>query len=340
MIPAIQKQFTEQIRLEAIQRYGIPADQVRSVGGFESFVYEYRKKGKSYILKITHTLRRSIPYIFGEIEWLNHLADQGLSVSRVVPSTRGHMVEEIPAGQGSFLAISYAKAPGTPITAEVWDESLFEKWGELLGKIHHATKEYTLSSPAYKRQEWEDEEQLKADKYLQPGDVIIPLVKQRMQRLHALPRTKDTYGLVHADIHNRNFYLHEGIIHLFDFDDCSYTYFVNDIGIALYYALCFPPMEFENKAEYCTTMFRNFMMGYLGANTVTEDEIAYLQDFIKLRHTLNYIIFHQTNDVTRLNEEASRLLKQHQREIETEDPMIPVDFVQEFRDIQSRFAKI
>jgi amicoumacin kinase len=74
------------------------------------------------------------------------LSNKGLAVSNAVPSTRGNMVEEIAAENGSFLAISYEMSLGKEVSDEDWNESLYEKWSEFLGKIHHATKGYHLRS--------------------------------------------------------------------------------------------------------------------------------------------------------------------------------------------------
>ncbi|WP_152393161.1 phosphotransferase enzyme family protein [Paenibacillus guangzhouensis] len=333
MIPAIKEQFSEEIVKEASKRYSINADTIRSIGGFESLVYEYEKNNKSYILKITHTIRRMKNYILGELDFLHYLSNEGLNVARAIPSTLGNLIEEVPSEEGSFLAISYEKAPGNVVSNETWNESLYEKWGEFLGKIHHLTKNYELSNPAFKRQTWEQEEQLKAAKYLRFDDEVIPLLEKRLNKLTSLPKSKDTYGLTHTDFHHDNFHLHHGEIHLFDFDDCGYTYFVNDIGIIFYYALGYPPRNMEDKIDYYKLFFRYFMNGYLKENTITEEELIYLQDFIKLRHTLLYISFHQTDDVTNLNEEQMKMLKEHQREITSDEPMIPIDFVQEFRKL-------
>ncbi len=245
------------------------------------------------------------------------------------------MVEEIASENGSFLAISYEMSLGKEVSVEDWNESLYEKWGEFLGGIHHATKSYEWSNPAFKRQAWDQEVQLKAEKYLRPDDVMISILKERLTKLASLPKSKDTYGLTHTDFHQSNFYLHNGDIYLFDFDDCGYTYFVNDIGITLYYALSYPFKEFENKTEYYRLFFRHFMKGYLKNNTIQEEEIVYLQDFIKLRHALLYVYFHQANDVSNLNEETMNWLKELQRVAASDEPMLPIDFVQEFKSIHN-----
>ncbi|MGN7356863.1 phosphotransferase enzyme family protein [Paenibacillus sp. SAF-054] len=239
MIREIEQQFTDEILTEAIKRYDLNQDAVRSLGGYESFVYEYQKNNAFFILKISHTIRRSRDYIRGEIEFLNFLSSRGLAVSNAIPSARGNMFEEIAAENGSFLAISYEKSLGKEVSDEDWNEALYEKWGEFMGKIHHATKGYEWSNPAFKRQAWDQEVQLKAEKYLRPDDVMISILKERLTKLTSLPKSKDTYGLIHSDFSQSNFYLHNGDMYLFDFDDCSYTYFVNDMGITLCYALFF-----------------------------------------------------------------------------------------------------
>ncbi|MGX1832072.1 hypothetical protein ACWIE6_27925 [Paenibacillus taichungensis] len=65
------------------------------------------------------------------------------------------MVEEIAAKNGSFRAISYEMSLGKEVSDEDWNESLYEKWGEFVGEIHHATKGYEWNNPAFKRQAWD-----------------------------------------------------------------------------------------------------------------------------------------------------------------------------------------
>ncbi|WP_434751388.1 phosphotransferase [Paenibacillus amylolyticus] len=142
-----------------------------------------------------------------------------------------------------------------------------------------------------KRQAWENIVQLKVENYLPPDDVMVSIINQLLTKLTALPKSKDHYGLTHTDFHQSNFYLHNGEIQLFDFDDASYTYFINDIGTTLYFALFYPFKEFENKTEYQRLFFHHFIKGYLKENTIEEEDIVYLQNSIKLRHALLYVYF-------------------------------------------------
>lgn len=95
----------------------------------------------------------------------------------------------------------------------------------------------------------------------------------------------------------------------------------------------FPYKEFENKTEYYRLFFRHFIKGYLKENTIQEEEIVHLQDVIKLRYALLYIYFHQANDVSDLDEQSMNWLKELQRVAASDEPMLPIDFVHEFKSI-------
>jgi len=171
---------------------------------------------------------------------------------------------------------------------------------------------------------------------LPADDPVIGILEERLNQLRSLPITRDTFGLVHADLHQKNFFFDHNDIYPFDFDDCEYTYFVNDIGITLYYAMRYPRKQYDDMTAYARTFFHCFMKGYLRENSITIEEIAYIQDFIKLRHTLLYIVFIQVGYLSRENEEQLQQLLQHQREVISEEPLVPLDFVAEFRHMQAQ----
>ena len=51
-----------------------------------------------------------------------------------------------------------------------------------------------------------------------------------------LAGARTTYGLIRQESHGNNFLVDDvGQITLFDFDDCAYSWFSNDIAIVLFY---------------------------------------------------------------------------------------------------------
>lgn len=70
----------DKVLAEAGEIYGFTKFQF--IADAENYVYEIVKDIEPYILKITHTIRRTPEYILGEMEWLHHLAKGGLSAKK------------------------------------------------------------------------------------------------------------------------------------------------------------------------------------------------------------------------------------------------------------------
>jgi Ser/Thr protein kinase RdoA (MazF antagonist) len=79
-----------------------------------------------------------------------------------------------------------------------------------------------------------------------------------LQFEHLTP-TVDDYGLVHGDLNPTNFHVNDNQITLFDFDDCAYKWFINDIAIALpLYSGIFTHMDLEDQM---TNFFQLNLLG-------------------------------------------------------------------------------
>jgi len=327
MLKQIQELYNESILSEAMKLYGIDKNQLKELGALESFVFEYVTDGHSYILKITHSFRRTLNDIRGEIEWLNYLYDSGINVSRAVSSQKGNLVEAISAGDSYFLVIAYEKAEGSLVTEENWNGQLYEKWGQLMGQIHSASKRYKAKDKTFKRAEWYEDDQLNVEKYLPPAESkVIEKSYNLIARLKSLPKDINSYGLIHGDFHQRNFFLKEGNITVFDFDDSQYDWFVNDIAIALYYAIWWNLKKGCNKVYFAKDFYTNFMKGYNKENKIESYWLKQIPDFLMLRHILVFVILHQIFDMNNLSEKEKELVTRIKYEIENEVPLVDIEF--------------
>ena len=72
--------YNDSILREAIQRCGIPRDQIKPLDAFESFIYEFERGGEGYILRVGHSFRKNEALIRGEVDWINAPARGGVSV--------------------------------------------------------------------------------------------------------------------------------------------------------------------------------------------------------------------------------------------------------------------
>ena len=326
----IRNRFHEGVLQAAAAAYGLTADQLKSVGGFESSVYEYSRDGRSYIMKITHTLRRSVDYIQGELEWLAYLADHGIPAARSVPSRQGRNVEVLAEPDGfAFLVICYDKAEGRRAGEAEWSGPLFEALGELMGRMHALTKSYVPSAPVYKRQEWYEGEQLRTANYVPVDQTrVVEQAQALIARLRRLPRTRDVYGLVHADLHRGNFFVDdEGRITVFDFDDIEYSWFMNDIAIVLFYAR-FPKRGLHpEEPDFIAYFLQHFMAGYNRHHKLDPVWFRHVPDFLMLRHILLYTIFFQSHERSQITPDQWTEQEKRRKIIENQEPIVPFDFI-------------
>lgn len=109
----IKDRFNNIIFQEAMRRYGIQNDQIHSLDALENFIYEFERGPHTYILRITHSLRRSESLVLGEVDWINYLAEGGVSVAKAIQSESGILVEVIEdEWGGAFLVTAFVKARG------------------------------------------------------------------------------------------------------------------------------------------------------------------------------------------------------------------------------------
>ncbi len=263
--------------------YGIPADSIHLLDGFESFIYEFERPDGRFILRIGHSSRRSPDLIAGEVDWINFLAAGGAGVARAVLSQNGNLVEPVADGQGGqFLCTAFVRAPGGEVKKEQVNERLFFNYGKLMGRMHALAKTYTLPNPAWKRSEWNDPEMLYADRWLDSGDEkILAPYGELKEHLFRLPEDPDSYGMIHQDAHPGNFFVDEDYrITLFDFDDCAYGHFIYDIAMVLFYSSMW---DRQDPSAFTQRFMPVFLDGYRGENRLVPAWLKELPHFLKLR---------------------------------------------------------
>jgi Ser/Thr protein kinase RdoA (MazF antagonist) len=292
----IRERFTPAILAAAHERYDVAEGAIRLLDGFESHILEFERGGESFILRLSHSSRRSPEMIHGEVDWINHLARGGAGVARALPSPAGELIEPIDdrAG-GQFLATAFVKAQGVMPWERGWSPELYEAYGRLIGRTHALTKDYAPPRPEWRRPEWDDPVFDYVALYM-PAKETVALERYREAHAHvrSLPRGRDNYGLTHQDAHGANMHLDDaGRLTLFDFDDCGYHYFANDIAMCLFYLT----VGNWNSAERGREFLTHFMKGYREENTPAEWWLAELPAFLKLREIELYAQLHREFDI-------------------------------------------
>jgi len=149
--------------------------------------------------------------------------------------------------------------------------------------------------------------------------------KALFDKLHKLPRQNDSYGLTHNDIHYGNIFIDDGQLKIFDFDDCSYHWFANDIAIAVHSIL--PSYDQADDFNSITVYFMtHFMSGYCQENQLGKDWLNRVPDFLRLYDLVSYGIFHQAWDLDNLSEARKQSLNRVKNRIKNETCIVSINF--------------
>lgn len=316
-----------------MRRYGISPDRIQILDGFESYMYEFNRDGQNYILRIGHSFRRNDNLIHGEVDWINYLARGGASVSRAILSNNERLVERINDGkEEQFLVTAFVRAAGRPIQkGKQWNDELFERYGRLIGRMHALSRSYEPANPAWRRPDWDDPLMLDVESWLPATE---PIAGQRyrdlLTSLSTYPRDAESYGLIHQDAHAGNFFVdRSGRITLFDFDDCCYSWYANDIAIVLFYAM----IGEEDEQAFTRTFMRHFFRGYRLESDFSPAWLQRIHSFLKLREIDLYAVIHRSFDVDNLEDRWVAYYMQGRKErIHNDIPFVDFDF-EELADI-------
>ena len=334
MHPELVRRFHEPIRDEAARRYGLSATALTRLAAFENFVYEGENAdGDTIILRISHSSRRTLDSTRGEIELVRYLAAAGIAVASPVLSEPGQFVERIDDRDPNdyFVATAFERADGIvfddapPLKARYWKPPLFRDLGRLFARLHNRAQTYKPSNPRFARQQWRDYDVVDIDRFAPPDELLVRERTARIiERLEALPRTPEHYGLIHADLHPHNFCFADGKITAFDFDNCEHAWFVKDIAVLVFYVA--RAEERANRDEATAAFLAPFLDGYRELRACDRDWLAAVPDMLALQRTMNYALFHQYRDPALRDDSTLDRWSRFRRDIEADVPVVQLDF--------------
>ncbi len=294
MLPEILERYNEGILAEANKAFGIDPKKQKSLGGFEAEVYEYSKSDKSYILKITHSLRRTTDYLMGELEFVNTLREAGLPGCSAVPSPAGRLIETVDDGKGGyFLAYSFEKADGDHIKPAQFDEKFVKNLGALMAQMHKVAKSYVPSSTSYRRIDFLKEDIFELERWIpEEEELAMKQARAVLNKSRSLSEESNVFGLIHGDLHMGNFFMDGDTIVAFDFDDASYSHYANDIAVAMYYTFRDKWNKGTNPDHY-RWLLDAFMDGYSKHFSLPQEQVDLIPHFFKLRDLVMYVVLLQ-----------------------------------------------
>lgn len=313
--------MNKDVLIEAAKKYNTTIWSLKFIGNNQNFVYEYTKKNIDYILRITHSSHRNEQQILGELEWILYLSENEIKVSKPVYSKNEFLIERIDIDNGYFIVTSFEKAIGKKLLYPEFinNELVYERCGRLTGKIHALSKNY-ISLEMGKRNDWTQNFYLKS---ITKDNNLFREYNLVKDELRNLKKDKNNFGLIHGDINLGNFFVNQSQITLFDFDECQYSWFIEDIAIQLFYATYIFLDDSIDEREKCAAKFiKYFMKGYCTENNIDDNEIMHIPIFLRLREIIVYRGMQLNFNMNELNGWTKDYAKQSKSRIEKQIPLI------------------
>lgn len=319
--------FNDDIMKEVATKYELSLDRLSFVGGFQNFIYEYQASGKEYILRFTPHSHRTIDAVHAELEWVSYLASHGISVSKPIRSADGNSLEVLQAKDSCVIVSAFEKAIGAKIGYPqcLTDTDLFEMCGKFTAQMHVLAKDFTPNS---RRHHWRDNYYIRnlANYVPVSQEMVHQSCHELMKEIDRLPKNRDCYGIIHGDINVGNFHVSDSGLTLFDFDECQYSWFVEDIAIQLYYLVyVFGDDSPDERNSQASVFMKHFLKGYTSWATIDQYWIQQIPLFLRLREIIVYTGMHRSYDLDHLDGWSSDYITQSRMRIENGTSIVNVD---------------
>jgi len=317
---------------EAARLYGARVVELKPLsGGNYNRVYEFTRDGEPCILRLAPPDDEiDTASLQAVLEWQQYLADHGGPAPEPVRSLRGLLVEHAGA-QGEVLVTAVRKARGLPgewLPFERWNEELFRSLGRATGKMHALAKDYRPAVGAPLRPLWDAASNC-FNPRPSPDISLAPvwgLRRQVLEELHCLPRERDGFGLIHADLHSGNFLVDEasGEITVFDFDDCAYGWFGMDIAMSLLDMLVLYPGP--DREAFAARYLRAFLADYRSENPLSAFWVMQTPLFLKLLELGLYLMLYADYEPGETDSWIGRFMHGRRERLEAGLPFVELDF--------------
>ena len=172
------------------------------------------------------------------------------------------------------------EARGAHKRAADWSDEDIESYGELLATMHLAAKNIG-AEPAPHRPAWHDP-------IFDPGILddpnVDPVFLSRYHEILDVAQGSPAGGvdiLIHQDAHLGNLFVDDnGLLTVFDFDDCAYGTPTHDIAIVLFYWIFVTQAD---HSEETRRFFASFLEGYARYADLPRDWPVEAERFLSLR---------------------------------------------------------
>lgn len=212
--------------------------------------YEYNatfkvvdSEGRKFALRMNINSLRTIENLNAELAFVSHLSSNSkVNTAHVVRTLGGEETTSIrlDLADRDLHCVMYSWIEGEELGDEPTDEQLFAL-GAAMAQLHLATKSFELPDgaklPRLDDFFWGTDDMLfsETSELDQVTQAALKLGVNAINEIVAELYSNASPIVIHADLHGWNVMWNEGVLTVFDFDDCGIGLPIQDLATALYY---------------------------------------------------------------------------------------------------------
>lgn len=292
--------------------------------GGRNVVYTCEKEGAdAKIIRIAYLPDRSQEDYLGEVEYVRYLFEHGGSVSNVISSRNGKLLEEITHHNHVFFLCLFEKAKGKMLVENHYRyregapiTEYYYNCGKVLGKLHQISKGYT---PVHRRYHFFDKFNAEYIDKLIPDS--LSLLKKKLTELltalEGLDRNQETFGMIHFDYNDGNYSIDfdTGQITVYDFDNSCFGWYMYDLADLWTHGVGWIQFEpdADKRRKFMDDYFETVLAGYRSETEIDDSMLDKLPLFIRVTLMENIVdtfeVMQHNGAEMECDEELSYLIK-------------------------------
>jgi len=307
MTHAGQLRCLSRLAVKALTAYDIPVSNLTALQHEDNTTFRVDlATGERYVLRIHRPALRTVESVRSEMMWLAALRrETDLVVPEPLPTRDGNLltvtsVAEIPEPR---ICVLFRWIPGRFLDARLTPSHL-ERVGAFMasvelhgaqfrppmgfvrGRLDNLTDKARRTAArgagqALVRQQIDNPaDEMAAIRLVteicspEAGACVATLIRKIRDVQQIVGQKPETFGLIHGDLHQGNYFFHQGQVRAIDFDDCGYGYYLYDIAVTL---------SEVNWRESTPALQKSFLAGYRSVRVLSSEHERHLDTFIALR---------------------------------------------------------
>lgn len=241
----------QQIAGKAIEKYNFPVRVCARLLQFSEnatyLIHEQESGGEFAVLRISRPGYHRIEELKAEIVWLQQIRQTtDLCVTKPIAGKNGEYIQRVVGADSKeyfCIMTEYLTGAAPDENDECAAKKQFTQLGEITAKLHRQTQMWS-GAGKLQRIHWSYDNMIGATpvwgQWQAAADLTQGMIRTLTRtseiikkRLEQFGRTRDNYGLIHADLRLANLVIEGEQMKIIDFDDCGFGWHLHDLASAM-----------------------------------------------------------------------------------------------------------